>query len=145
MADHLSMSLLLFRLGDLNCAVPVRSVREIVPPGAAARIPGAPADVEGLLNVRGRLVTVVDGRRALGRTSQPGVEPSILLVELNGRTIGLQVDEVKDLVTVSSESLDDGDDLPGVDRALVKAVGRWEGEVFVLLDTEAILAPVFGS
>ncbi|MGH7657936.1 MAG: chemotaxis protein CheW [Gemmatimonadales bacterium] len=144
MADHLSMSLLLFRLGDLNCAVPVRSVREIVPLGLAARIPGASADVEGLLNVRGRLVTVVDGRRALGRTEQPGIEPSILLVESNGRSIGLLVDEVNDLVTVPADSLDDGADLPGVDGGLVRAVGRWEGEVFVLLDTEAMLAPVFG-
>ncbi|MGH7657586.1 MAG: hypothetical protein ACREL6_05080 [Gemmatimonadales bacterium] len=54
------------------------------------------------------------------------------------------MDEVNDLVTVAAESLDDGADLPGVDAALVRAVGRWDGEVFALLDTEAILAPVFG-
>lgn len=146
MADHTQVSLLLFRIGDLNCAVPVRSVQEIVPVGAAARIPGAPENVEGLVNVRGRLVTVVDGRRILGRTAgAPAAEPSILLLEVAGRPLGLLVDEVTDLVAVPGETLDHREDLPGVDGRLVSAVGRRGDEVFIILDTEVVLAPVFGG
>ncbi len=146
MADHTQVSLLLFRIGDLHCAVPVRSVREIVPAGAAARIPGAPENVEGLVNVRGRLVTVVDGRRVLGRhAGPPPDDPSILLLEVAGRPLGLLVDEVADLVKVSADALDAREDLPGVDGRLVGAVGRRGDEVFIVLDTEVLLAPVFGG
>jgi purine-binding chemotaxis protein CheW len=145
MADHTQVSLLLFRVGDLRCAVPVRSVQEIVPVGAAARIPGAPENVEGLVNVRGRLVTVVDGRRILDRdVGARGADPSILLLEVAGRPLGLLVDEVADLVTVAAETLDHREDLPGVDGRLVSAVGRRGDEVFIVLDTEVVLGPVFG-
>src|SRR5881396_3867261 len=58
--------LLVFRVGTLVCAVEVDQVREILPRLPTTRIPGAPPVVAGLVNVRGTLVTVVEGWRALG-------------------------------------------------------------------------------
>src|ERR1700720_4799423 len=58
--------LLVFRVGTLACAVDVDQVREILPRLPTTRIPGAPPVVAGLVNVRGTLVTVVEGWRALG-------------------------------------------------------------------------------
>ena len=144
MADTSLVSLVVFGVGDLLCALPVSAVSQIVPAQPAARIPGAPDGVEGLINVRGRLLTVVDGRRIMARESGTvAAEPSILLLHVHGRSLGLLVDQVHDLIHVPPSALEDGATLPGVDPGVVRAVGRWETLVFVLLDPDVVLAPVF--
>src|SRR5207245_6292808 len=67
MADAAVVRLLIFRVGNLVCAAEADAVREILPRLGTTRIPGAPAVVAGLVNVRGTLVTVVEGWRALGQ------------------------------------------------------------------------------
>src|SRR6266516_7801144 len=67
--------LLVFRVGTLACAAEVGQVREILPRLPTTRIPGAPPVVAGLVNVRGTLVTVVEGWRALGLPAPPPPPP----------------------------------------------------------------------
>ncbi len=145
MADAETVSLLVFQVGDLLCAAPTGIVQEIVPYHPPARIPGAVAGVLGLVNVRGRLITVADGRQMLGRDGPPAVEPSILLLAVGGRLLGLIVDLVHDLLHLPASALDERDTLPGVDPRLVQAVGRWDDRVFVVLDTETVLGPVYSA
>src|SRR2546426_5938870 len=73
-----SARLLVFRVGTLACAAEVDQVREILPRLPTTRIPGAPPVVAGLVNVRGTLVTVVEGWRALGLPPPPSAPPSSL-------------------------------------------------------------------
>jgi purine-binding chemotaxis protein CheW len=145
MADTTLVSLVVFGVGDLLCALPVSAVSEIVPAQQAARIPGALDGVEGLVNVRGRLLTVVDGRRMLSRQGGTAAEPSILLLHVHGRPLGLLVDQVHDLIHVPRSVLEDRGTLPGVDPRVVRAVGRWDDLVFVVLDPDVVLAPVFAA
>ena len=65
MNDAGVVRLLVFRVGALLCAAEAERVREILPRLATTRIPGAPPAVAGLVNVRGTLVTEVEGWRAL--------------------------------------------------------------------------------
>ncbi len=144
MADISSLRLVLFRLGSLPCAAAATVVREVIPAGQPTRIPGALESVAGLLNVRGALLTVVDGRRALGLTGVQAAPESVLVVDLESRVFGLAVDEVLDLVEVPEEDLAPEESLPGVDPRLVQAVGRHGGRVFAVLDVGALLAPATG-
>ncbi|HEU4763252.1 MAG TPA: chemotaxis protein CheW [Gemmatimonadales bacterium] len=144
MADLTPVRLLIFQVGDLTCAVPVEAAREIVPVEAATRIPGAGAAVQGLVNVRGGLLTVVDGQRLLDRPSA-GAAQSVIVLETGGRTVGLAVDRVLDLVALPAAELQDREALPGLDPRLVRAVGRRDDRLFVVLDTDALLAPVMGG
>ena len=140
MADLTSRRFILFRLGSLPCAAPASVVREVIPAGHPTRIPGAPVQVAGLLNLRGALLTVVDGRRALGVEAPEDAE-SVLVVERGDRSFGLAVDEVLDLVDLPPDDLAPGESLPGVDPRLVIGVGRHDGRVFAVLDTAALLGP----
>ena len=156
--------LLVFRVGTLACAAEVDQVREILPRLPTTRIPGAPPVVAGLVNVRGTLVTVVEGWRALGQ--EPPASPSSVVPETvpgstiifelgkregeNGparKLIGFTVDEVVDMLAVGKAgsgdtTLEDRTGLPGIDPTLVRAVGRRHGELFILLDVAALLGPV---
>lgn len=145
MADADRVSLLVFQVGDLLCAAPTDVVQEIVPYHPPARIPGAIPGVLGLVNVRGRLVTVADGQHMLGRNGTLGQERSILLLAVGGKPLGLIVDAVHDLLHLPASALDERDSLPGVDPRLVRAVGRWDDRVFVVLDTDAVLGPVYSG
>jgi chemotaxis signal transduction protein len=69
----------------------------------------------------------------------------LLEVGVARRPLGFMVDEVLDLLTVPSEQLEWRESLPGLDPKLVRAVGRRGEQVFVVLDTEALLAPVLSS
>jgi purine-binding chemotaxis protein CheW len=141
MADFSGIRLLVFRIADLMCAVEVHAVREIGPVPRATRIPGAAGPVDGLVNVRGELVPLVDGARLLARTARPGDQTMVLLTHA-ARGVGLVVDEVLDLFAVPPDDLSDRDGLPGLDPRLVRAVGHRGGRTFVLLDLEALLGPI---
>ena len=161
MSDAAVVRLLLFRVGGLVCAADVDTVREILPRLETTRIPGAMPFVSGLVNVRGTLVTVVEGWRALGQPESAGVVAvaagegdatpaaggtTVLLQVGEGRRIvGLTVDEVVDLVTVDVGGLEPQQALAGVDPVLVRAVGRRGDHLFVVLDTDALLAPIMNS
>lgn len=148
MGDTAAVRLLLFRVGNLLCAVEADAVAEIVPRLDTTRIPGAMPFVAGLINVRGTLVTVVTGWRTLGqRAPAEGAEEGItVLLRLDGgRVIGMTVDDVVDLLTVSAADLQERAALPGVDPVFVRAVGRRAAEAYVLIDAVALLAPAFAS
>ena len=70
-----------------------------------------------------------------------------VLLEVGGgkKVLGFTVDEVVDLVSVAGESLDRRQALPGIDPTLVRAVGRRADQLFVVLDTDALLTPILSS
>ena len=155
-----SARLLVFRVGTLVCATEVDQVREILPRLPTTRIPGAPSVVAGLVNVRGTLVTVVEGWRALGQAppapSSSGLPTeaqespgSTIILELGGdgdnggqKLIGFTVDEMLDMLAGGDVALEDRKGLPGVDPTLVRAVGRRDKELVIVLDVAALLGPI---
>ncbi len=141
MADFAGLRLLIFTVADLACATRAESVREIIPWQSAVRIPGAPTPVMGLINVRGRLMTLVDGRHALHHQAAEDEGP-IILLDVGTQTVGFVVDSVVDLFSVTPSDLAERADLPGVDARLVRAVGRRDDVSFVLLDLDALLRPI---
>ena len=146
MGDAQVVRLLVFRVGNLTCAAAAEVVREILPRLTTTRIPGAPPVVAGLVNVRGTLVTVVEGWKALGQPEPAerteGGTTVLLQIAGGQKTIGFTVDEVVDMLAVDAEALEPRQALPGLDPKLVRAVGRRRDQLFVLLDTDALLGPV---
>ena len=145
MADSPRVRLVVFQVADLCCALPVETIREIIPAQPATRIPGAPDSIDGLINVRGSLLTVARGSVVLQRPASRQEGTSVLVLALEGRMVGLEVDDVLDLVDVESTELAPAKRLPGVDPALVKSVGRYNDRVFILLDPGALVAPLVGG
>jgi chemotaxis signal transduction protein len=104
-----------------------------------------PEEVEGLVNVRGSLLTVLDGHLLLQQQRRPSDEGAIIVVEVRGRSYGLGVGQVLDFLEVPAGAVVERRELPGVDPRLVKAVGLESNRHFILLDLEAAFAPIIGG
>ena len=117
----------------------IAAVREIIPFRRATRLPGAPAFVQGLINIRGTIVTVID----LGLRLEPGrpavSEGSIILAEYGNRSVGVVVEEVMDVRLLSE---DDDALSPEQREGVVRGVGHAEDMVVVLLDVHALIKQV---
>jgi purine-binding chemotaxis protein CheW len=143
--DDFSGRLVLFRVGQLVCAAPATAVREILPGQRATRIPGAPPAVQGLINVRGELVTLIDGSTLLGLASDPARVEAVVLLRWGELGIAVTVDEVLDLVPVAGSALAPSEDLVGIDPAMVRAVGRQGDYSFIVLDLDALFGPLMAA
>src|SRR2546426_98399 len=143
--------LLLFRGAPLVCAADAGGVREIRRRLETPRTPGPPPPVAGLVNVRGTLIPVGEGGRALRQPEPPASNGThhgtTVLLEVGGgrKVLGFTVDEVVDLLALGAEALERRQALPGIDPTLVRAVGRRAGQLFVVLDTDALLTPILSS
>ena len=120
-------------------------MREILPRLTATRIPGVAQAIEGLVNVRGSLLTVLDGHALLQQDRRDDDEGAIVVVEVAGRRYGLRVGQVLDFLEVPERSIAQRNDLPGVDPRLVRAVGLHEDRHFIVLDVDALFAPIVGG
>ncbi len=145
MANSSALHAVIFRIGEVVCAAPAGIVREILPRLPATRIPGVPDTVEGLVNVRGSLLTVLDGHLLLQQERRASDEGAIVVLEVKGKAYGLGVGQVLDFLEVPAASVVERRELPGVDPRLVKAVGLESNRHFILLDVDAVFAPIIGG
>ncbi|MEO7985059.1 MAG: chemotaxis protein CheW [Gemmatimonadales bacterium] len=145
MANSPTLHAVIFRIGALICAAPAGIVREILPRLPATRIPGVAQAIEGLVNVRGTLLTVLDGHVLLQQAREAEDEGAIVVVEVAGRRFGLGVGQVLDFLEVPEQSIAAGTELPGIDPRLVKAVGVRDNQHFIVLDIDALFAPIIGA
>ena len=132
---------LFFGVGGRLCACDLGAVREIVPARAATRLPGAPAWVRGLINLRGTLLTVVDLGVRFGEAGGTAGATSIIVAEGAGKTFGIGVDDVRDVQSLARDALEDVDAqraAGGIVRGLAH-VGIARAETALIVDVAEIV------
>jgi purine-binding chemotaxis protein CheW len=103
-------------------------------------VPGAPALVEGVLNLRGDVVPVVNLRRVFGLEEAAGSRRQrVIVVRREARIFGLLVDGVRE-IQVSEEDYQPGGTLPNLGDVAVLGVVKWQGETLTILDVFKLLA-----
>ena len=131
---------LLFRVAERVYGCDIDAVREIIPYRRATRLPGAPPYVQGLINLRGTIVTVLDIGMRLDPTRAPVREGSIILATHGTRVVGVAVDEVMDVQAITEEPIaTNGGDIP---RGLVRGLGHLDDGVVVLVNIHALITQV---
>ena len=132
--------ILVFEVGGRVFALPVSRVVSLIRAVAVEPVPGAPAIVEGLINVRGQIVAVLDVRVRFGLPARP-VSPTdhLILASAGPRTVALRVDRVVDLVRLEGDHIEEiGGVLPGI-RDLSAVASLPEG-LLMIQDVRALLA-----
>jgi purine-binding chemotaxis protein CheW len=130
---------LLFRVADAVYGCEMAGVREIIPYRRATRLPGAPAYVQGLINLRGTIVTVLDIGVRLDPARAPVREGSIILAGLGARVVGVAVD-VMDVQPIVAEPI--ATSAPDAHPGLVSGLGHLNDGVVVLVDIHVLITQV---
>jgi purine-binding chemotaxis protein CheW len=130
----------LFVLEKERYALPLPAVREVVvPPEQWSRVPRAPEAIRGVINLRGRVVTVVDLRTLLGISGRRDGREKIVLLDRGRRDLGLLVTEVEGIQPLETVS-----PAPGKPVAAVRGLARLDGAAVTVLDPEGLDSAVAG-
>lgn len=131
----------IFRLADEYYALDIQTVQEIVRLPAITSIPGADTWVEGVTNLRGRVVPVIDLRRRCGLVaSDPTVDTRIVVVNGSAGMVGLIVDAVTEVTRIPGDQIEPPSVLvAGADNAYIRGVAKLETRLVSLMDLEGVL------
>jgi purine-binding chemotaxis protein CheW len=135
------LQLVVLRLGAQHYALDITSVREVIFVPEITAIPRQPHHTLGVLNLRGRVLPVVDLRRALGLPPVAPSPSSRVVVAQDGRLVGLLADEVSQVATVAGAAVEPLDPTvvdQGEDCA--RGIVRIEGQIVVWLDLARLLS-----
>ncbi|MFD2237395.1 chemotaxis protein CheW [Aureimonas populi] len=133
--------LIAFCVGEQEFCVDITSVREIRGFAAATPLPHAPSYVTGVINLRGTVLPIVDLslRLGFGRT-EPTERSVIIVVAVGAQLVGLLVDAVSDILTVTDDNLQPTPDLSSeMARSFVKGVIALDGRMISLIGTDNVL------
>ena len=140
--EESTLSFVTFEVGGQMFGVPVMKVQDILTPDAIAPVPGGPPEVQGLINLRGRIVTVIDLRTRLGLRHDGAERKGMCVtVENDGESYTLFVDGVGDVVNLSAGAREDSPTtLDPLWKDLSDGVFRVGGRLLVILDVARLLA-----
>ena len=137
--------LLAFEVGGSVFACEMESFREIVPTQRTTRLPGAPNTVCGLINLRGTIVTVIDGGIMLGKPACARTTGLVLLADYFERLVGIGVDDVGDIHDVPIDQFASADAPESIAEGIVTGVVEIEGRRVMVLDIKALVQEVIGQ
>jgi purine-binding chemotaxis protein CheW len=137
--------LLVFDLGGHGFACDMDAFREIVPTQEMTRLPGAPDTVCGLINLRGTIVTVIDGGASLGKAAFKRREGLILLVDFVERWVGVGVDDVRDIQDVPIDQFASAGETDIPVAGAVTGVVEIDGRPVLVLDIKTVVQQVIGQ
>ncbi len=135
-----------FRVGDDEYVVDLRRVREVVPPLPIRPVPRAPEAIEGVVDLRGEVIPVVDVRRRFGLPEVPRSRKArLMVVRIEGRVEALLVDAVLEVVRLPRSAIRPAPALPGSDgpRLFLGACGgTGAARLRLLLNVKALTRPI---
>lgn len=145
--DVNDLPLVVFRLGPEAYSLRLHEVREIIMVGNITPVPRAPAFIEGVLNLRGEVMPVIDLRERFGLERQKVTNLSrIVITPIGGVSTGLVVDAVDEVKSVDQRRLEDPPKVTAVGaNAFIEKVARTEEGVVFLLNVQRLLTDVEGQ
>lgn len=135
------LQLVSFNIGEEEFGVDILKVQEIIRLVEITRVPNAPDFVEGVINLRGKVIPVIDLRKRLGLSSiAANSDTRIVVVEIDTKIIGFLVDCVNEVLRISKSITEPPPAIiAGIDADYITAIGKLEDRILILLDLEKIL------
>lgn len=131
-----------FKIGNEEFGINILAVQEIIKIIDITTVPNASDYIAGVINLRGRIIPIVHLRK---RLHLPVIEPDkntrIIVVEINDKTIGFIVDEVLEVLRISTDITEKPPELvAGINSDYITSVAKLEDRLLILLDLEKTLA-----
>ncbi len=134
--------IVVFTLADERYGLEIASVYEIIRPQPITAVPQSPASVEGVINLRGRIIPVVDLRDRFGLPgSETGAASRIVVCDANGMRVGLMVDGVSEVLMIPADAVEPTPDLAaGTGTDYVRGVAKLDEQMVILLDLDRLFS-----
>jgi purine-binding chemotaxis protein CheW len=130
-----------FRIGEETFGVRIGSVREIVRVPEITTVPNAQETIEGVINLRGKIIPVVDLRKRFGQVETTiDKKNRILVVELENKLVGLIVNSASEVLKIPPSEIESpGSVFADGESSYVTGVGKLKGRLIILLDISKLL------
>lgn len=136
-----NLQIVTFQVGNEEYGIHIMKVQEIIRVIEAVKVPKAPAYVGGVVNLRGKIVPIIDLRKRMGKVVTPYTNASrIIVVDTGGRLAGMVVDSVIDVIMLNN---DDIEPCPSIDETkrsdYIMGVGKQGDRLITVLNLENLL------
>jgi purine-binding chemotaxis protein CheW len=130
-----------FRLGPEEYGVDIAQVQEINRMVSITTVPRAPAFMEGVINLRGQLIPIIDLRTRFGMARAEHTKNTrIVVTEIGSKRVGMVVDSVSEVLRLPLDAIEPAPDMiTGVDTEYIRGVGKVEDRLIILLDLAKIV------
>jgi len=138
----LEKELVLFELGNEIYGVDISVVYEIIRMQAITKVPKAPFFVEGIINLRGRVIPIVDMRKRFGLPkAEQNKDNRIMVLESSGQNVGIIVDAVTEVLRIPSESVEPPSNIIVSSASdYILGIAKHDKSMIILLDMERVLS-----
>lgn len=138
MATH---QLIKFMVADLTFGIEITQIHQILKPQQIFKVPNTAPFIEGLLNLRGRVLTVFNLRKRFGLPEKENDDNTkIIIVTMNDFLLGFIVDSVTEIVRIPDEEIESTPpSLHGFDKKFLSGIGKVDDKVILLLDLAKVL------
>jgi len=137
------IQLVIFKIGNEEFGVNIHQVKEIVRLIPITPIPRAPEFIEGVVNLRGQILAVMDLAKRLELPSRPRSEKTrIIVVEIEDNTVGMIVDEVTEVLRLPLEKIEKTPQIveSEIEQKYIKGVGKLDERLLIIIDLANVLS-----
>lgn len=140
--DDELIQLVTFSTGDEEFGVDILKVQEIILPMAITKVPKAPEFVEGVINLRGKVIPVIDLRRRFGLKSKAQDKYTrIIVIEINHMIVGFVVDSISEVLRIPANTVEPPPPVvAGLESEYINGVGKLEDRLLIMLDLDRLLS-----
>ncbi|MDO8941856.1 MAG: chemotaxis protein CheW [Desulfobacterales bacterium] len=139
-AEHGIQQLVTFRLGEEEYGVDILKVHEIDRMMDITEVPNAPSSIEGVINLRGKVIPVINLRKKFNLPPREADERTKIVVVDIGTSAGMIVDSVSEVLRISSDIIEPPPPMTtGVSSEYIRGVGKLKDRLLILLDIEKLL------
>lgn len=135
-----------FSLGKEEYGVEISYAKEIIRiPKQMTKMPNMPAYIEGVVNLRGKVIPVIDLKKRFGlEQTETSTDSRLLILDLEGMVLGTIVDDVSEVIKIEDESIEKlGSEICSIGNNSVKGIGKIDGRLIILLDAMKLKTEVF--
>ena len=135
------LQLVTFEIGDEEFGIDILKVQEIIRTMAITKVPNSPPHVEGVINLRGKVIPVIDLRSRFLLESKPhDNQTRIIVVDLHRVVIGFVVDGVSEVLRIQSNTVEPPPPVvSGIESEYIKGVGKLDNRLLILLDLDKLI------
>ena len=134
------LQLVSFHIGGEEFGLDILRVQEIIRVQELTRVPNSPDFVDGVINLRGKVIPVVALRKCFGLEELPhDKQTRIVVIEVKGTVLGFIVDSVSEVLRIPADTVEPPPRLGKVEREYVSGVGKLDNRLLILLDVDRLM------